>query len=363
MARRAKKGTISVENREGMLRLRLPRSWYKDQKNVVYFSLGIPDTPENRLIANAKKGIMESDYIYQRFDFSLNKYRFDIAPKNDDLSLLDIFIKYLDFKSRVLKHSSLKDLQLTLRRIKSMPKEILSSAEKIKLWLIENTTQDQSRRILMQISACCDWGIEQKFIENNPFKKLKKFKKISRDFPQAFTLKERDLIIQAFEVKYPAFADFVKFLFFTGCRPSEAIGLKWANVNLEERYLIIREVYVDNFWEKSTKTNQSRKFPINEQLYLIFKNIEHKQSKYDTVFVSPKGLPLNLHNFTNKNWTPLIKELGLQPRGCYHCRHTFISLCLYAHIPVQQVAKWVGSSSQTILAYYAAIFGTEIPNL
>lgn len=362
MAKRAKKGTISVENREGMLRLRLPRNWYNDNK-VHYLSLGISDNPENRLIANAKKGIMESDFIYQRFDFSLDKYKFDSAPKNNELTLLEIFIKYIDFKSHILKHSSLRDLDLALRRIKSMPKNILSSAEKIKLWLVENTTQDQARRILMQISASCDWAIEQKIIENNPFKELKKFKKNYNGFPQPFTLKERDLIIEAFEIKYPVLANFVKFLFFTGCRPSEAIGLKWENVNLKEKYFIIREVYVNNFWEKSTKTGQTRNFPINEQLRSIFEKIERKESKYNTVFVSPKGLPLNLHNFTNKNWTPLIKELGLQPRGCYHCRHTFISLCLYAHIPVHQVAKWVGSSPETILRHYAGIFGTEIPIL
>jgi integrase len=359
---RAKKGTISVENREGMLRLRLPRGWY--QKKIKYLSLGIPDTPENKLIATAKKAIMEADYIYQKFDFSLNKYRFDIAPeKEKQLTLLEIFAQYLSFKSHLLKHSSLRDLNLTLRRIEAMPKEILASAEKVKSWLIENTTQDQSRRILMQISACCDWALEQKLIINNPFKELKKLKKNASLKPQPFTISERDLIIRTFETKHPNFSSFVKFLFFTGCRPSEAIGLKWENVNLKEKYLTICEVYVNGHWEASPKTNQSRRIPINSQVSTILENIERKPSKYGTVFVSPKGLPLNLHNFTNQIWTPLIKNLAIKQRGCYHCRHTFITLCLDANVPIQQVADWAGTSPEIILKHYAGLTKTEIPLL
>lgn len=358
---KAKKGTISVQNREGMLRLRLPRSWYN---KIVYLSLGIPDTPENKLIAVAKKGIMESDYIYGRFDFSLDKYRFEPVPKNEELSLLDLFTQYISFKSRLLKHSSLRDLDLVKRRIEAMPKNISVSAEKVKSWLIETTTQDQARRILMQITACFDWGIEQKLISDNPYKKLKKFKNnYNSNQPNPFTVKERDLIIKTFEDKHPELANFVKFLFFTGCRPSEAIGLKWINVNLEEKYLMICEVFVNGYWEASTKTNSDRKIPINSQVYSILENIEHKPSKYGTVFVSPKGLPLSLHNFTNKVWTPLIKELSIKPRGCYHCRHTFITLCLDAGVPIQQVASWAGNSPDIILRYYAGLTRTEIPSL
>ena len=54
--------------------------------------------------------------------------------------------------------------------------------------------------------------------------------------PVAFTVEERDRIIAAFVndsrpgTDYRHYAPFVKFLFWTGCRPCEAIGLRWGSV-------------------------------------------------------------------------------------------------------------------------------------
>jgi integrase len=38
------------------------------------------------------------------------------------------------------------------------------------------------------------------------------------------------LIIEAFERDFPFYAPLVKFCFFTGCRPSEAIAVEWKDL-------------------------------------------------------------------------------------------------------------------------------------
>jgi integrase len=47
-----------------------------------------------------------------------------------------------------------------------------------------------------------------------------------------FSKQERDLIIQTFasDRYYSYYTPYVQFLFFTGCRPSEAIALKWEQI-------------------------------------------------------------------------------------------------------------------------------------
>ncbi len=89
---RAKKGTVTVQSHRGMLRLSLPRNWFNGKRK--YLILGLSDTAKNRDIALAKASIMQSDYIYERFDFTLDKYRLETAPENEQQSMLEIFQQF-----------------------------------------------------------------------------------------------------------------------------------------------------------------------------------------------------------------------------------------------------------------------------
>jgi integrase len=256
----------------------------------------------------------------------------------------------------------MKNLITVKGKLEKMPEPVLKSGKNIKAWLVEQNTEEQARRCLMQLKACCDWAIEQELMVENPFTTLKRLKR-SHDHehePNPFSLKERDLIIETFETLQPYYLNFVKFLFFTGCRPSEACALKWENIYFEEKYFVFCESLVEGHWSNSLKTQSQRRFPINEQLNIIL--LSQKQ-EYPTVFTSVKGNPIDLHNFANKVWSPLLKNLSIEYRGCYHCRHTFITLCLDSNVPIQQVAKWVGNSPEIILRHYAGLTKTEVPVL
>ncbi len=87
---------------------------------------------------------------------------------------------------------------------------------------------------MTNINVCCEWGVKSKLIELNPFQGMAKDIHIppseTTEYEiNPFTKEERDAIIQAFaESKlYSYYTPLVKLLFFTGCRPSEAISLQW----------------------------------------------------------------------------------------------------------------------------------------
>lgn len=356
---RAKKGTITIENFRGMLRLRLPRHWFNGKTK--WFSLHLPDTPENQKIAKAKANLMENDYIYERFDFTLEKYRFDTAPENPTLSILDIYLQYVDFKRHLVKQSSVHNFTTTINKLKEMPETVLKSPSNIRSWLVEHNTQEQARRVMQRLTTAYDWAIEQEISEEpNPFKKFKKLKKLSDPTPDPFTKEERDLIVKTFEDNDPYFANLVKFLFFTGCRPSEAFGLRWQNVDLVNSKIIFCEVVVMGHHQEGTKTEASRNFPMNNQLREI---LDDQPKINEQVFLSERGKPIDLHNFSERKWKPLLKTLPIRYRGCYHCRHTFITLCLDKNIAISQVAKWVGNSAEIILKHYAGLLKIDVPEL
>ena len=356
---RAKKGTVSVYSRAGILRLRLPRTWFNGQ--LKFLNLKIPDTPVNRTVAGSKARSMEIDFVLGQFDFSLDKYKLKTSNSNK-ISFVELFEKYMEFKFKVLQPSSHHNLRTTFNKLKQMPESTLSSPKKIRLWLLENGTQEQARRNLMRINQCYEWALDNQLVpEPNPFSKLRKIKKVSDPRKDPFTVNERDMIISAFERDEPFFADFVKFLFFTGCRPSEAAGLRWQNVDLLQGKIIFCEGAIDGKQKQGTKTGKDRIFPINQQLKSLLKG---RKRDYEHVFVSEKGKLISPHNFLNRKWKPVLKNILVRYRPTYTCRSTFISCCLEEGKRVDEVASWVGNSPDVLLKHYAGLINkSEVPNL
>ncbi|MBW4453063.1 MAG: DUF3596 domain-containing protein [Nostoc indistinguendum CM1-VF10] len=97
------------------------------------------------------------------------------------------------------------------------------------------------------------------------------------------------------------------------------------------------------------------------------------------VFTSPTGLPVHNSEFTNKVWkgrkdgqkvyrgivTTLVDEGKVQRYRClYNTRHTFISQCIEAGVPIPQIASWVGNSPEIIMRHYAGcVSSLEVPHL
>ncbi|MEM6452777.1 MAG: site-specific integrase [Cyanobacteria bacterium P01_D01_bin.105] len=188
-----------------------------------------------------------------------------------------------------------------------------------------------------------------------------KLKKVSNDEIdiQPFTREERDRVIAAFENNryYKYYAPLVKFLFFTGCRPSEALALPWKNVS-QSAILFDQAVVYDGVGlvvKKGLKTQKSRKFPINIQLQALMASLAREDVQpEELVFPSPKKKIISWGNFTTRSWKAVMDSLeDIDYRNPYQTRHTFCSLCREADISSLQIAKWVGNSPAMIDRVYA----------
>lgn len=106
--------------------------------------------------------------------------------------------------------------------------------------ITEITTVRQTKRYLQQISACLTWARKRRLIKENPlpgFISTLSTKRLNDEDTDIcpFSIAERDLIISAFKSgefeRYSGtrtrYADYIEFLFLTGARTSEALGLRW----------------------------------------------------------------------------------------------------------------------------------------
>jgi integrase len=160
----------------------------------------------------------------------------------------------------------------------------------------------------------------------------------------------------------------VQFWLLTGCRPSEAVGLRWRDIAPDFSHIVFngsiqhpsgKETRVDG-----SKNNKRRKFPCNQELVRLLKGIKPQNltDKDRLVFPSPiKGGAINYNNFTKQVWHKLVDPITEKTRqheqDCktttpYSCRDTFISEQVGKGVPSAVVAKWCDTSERVINSVY-----------
>jgi integrase len=361
-------GTITIVVTGERLRLRVPACLLPSNKPE-FISLELEDTPVNRLIAEARILAIRSDLLNGEFDTSLCKYgganrRKKI--KTDEIG--ELWLEYLKYKEKSVKASHYDHLAKGLGKfIQENPNQKLEEALAFREWLLDNTTIWMSKRILMYCNAAVEWGIKNKLVccDISPYagmaEDLPKHKWEREGNPNAFTLKEINQIRVAFaeheNVNINNYALFVDFLFLTGCRPSEAIGIRVKDIAPDRSHILfnggIVRVQGQEIRTVGSKNNKSRKFPINADLLQILdESIWENSHPDDLVFTSISGKTIRYSYFLQDIWKPIVKPIVGRDSSPYSCRDSFITHQLMQGIAPSTVCAWCDTSIKVIQKRY-----------
>jgi integrase len=370
---RGYKGSVSIINSNGRIQLRFH---YAGKRH--YLSTGWLDNAISRKLAELKAAEIEKDILYERLDVTLAKYKpasslstvTPVTPIQKTKPQLDeLWDKYSEFKKPQVSPSTYaKDFSKHRNHIAKLPTRSLDEASAIRDHLLSNLTPDAAKRCLTQLKACCNWAMDEGLIDTNPFAtmKIKVPKGTSEEQDvNPFTKEERDLIIRTFasDRYYSHYTNYVRFLFFTGCRPSEAVALKWKNITnsviqFRESVVVSEDGLV---LKEGLKTQRKRDFPINSEVKTILDEMKSEEDSPESlVFKSPKGKFIDHHNFANRAWKSILTKCHVPYRKSYQTRHTFISLSVEAHINSTAIGRWTGTSAKMIDNHYGA---TNFTNL
>jgi integrase len=371
------KGRVGVQVKEGRLRLNLPREWFGGEQKR--FALGIDATPSNLILAEQIARQVELDYLEDKFDPTLKRYKPQTKPAQiqivKPISLGDLWDRYQSYKAPGLKETTIVKIETFTKHIAKISNLDPCDALTVRERLRDITTNHQVKRILNEIDAAFKFGIKYKLIQeaSSPYSgmaaELPKFNYQVEPHPNAFSEKEMEEVIAAFQnhkgnwngrgvtgSSYAFYAPFVQFLFLTGCRPSEAIGLRWKSISgsCDEIEFNGSLLYMGNRWIQTTgsKNNKKRTFPCSLKLQNLL--LERKQDARSEalVFPSKKGKSINYTNFGNNAWKKVVSPIK-EDTTAYSCRDTFITLQLLKGIPAFVVAYWVDSSVEIIERFYA----------
>jgi integrase len=397
-------GTENVARDGNMLRLQFPSNvsqaiWGTRQK---YKSLGLSDTPENMAKAQEIARIAQTDLFRDELDVTLEKYSPFIFEKTlqqaeSTLEVFELCEKYVEEKVKPdLACGTQLIYKSYLGAIKTCSSaDIIKDAIKIKDSIRKTRAASQTRLILDFLHRVVEWGKRNELMPKNaenPYKELKQdvSGKASYQKPKhiqellghktdedrrAYSPHEAVAIIEEFAhhgKTKGVYKDLVEFLFLTGCRTSEALGLRWIDVSDDCSEITFRHSYCR--WSKELKDlktarhgKTSRKFPSGEKLKLLLLRIRSQIKDFnpkDYVF-NRNGSPINYTSFHaiwaghKDNRGGVIKRLikenkistYLKP---YSTRHSFITWQLAKGQTPANVAKLVGNTPEMIYQHYVS---------
>ncbi|MCP4006324.1 MAG: site-specific integrase [bacterium] len=175
------------------------------------------------------------------------------------------------------------------------------------------------------------------------------------------------------------YAAFFDFLIGTGCRPGEALALRWADLDLDSANATIRRSLSRGSDGKPTfkepKTAGSRRaVPLPKSLAAALRDHRRVQSERalklgaaydraaDLAFANAAGRPLEVRNLVNRHFKPALERAEL-PKivRLYDLRHTHATMLAAAGVNPKVVAERLGHSTtrQTLDTYSHVMPGMQ----
>lgn len=353
------KPIVGMTTDKGRLRLQ-----WKHEGKQYYLYLLLDDTKVNRVKAKDIQLLIEADIETGCLDTTLAKYRPHKATGKQlsDLTCSELFDDWLKYKTAYCDKRTIEYYKGVKRRLIQYfaNKRSRDITKKDTLgffaWLkTRDICGETFQRRLESLTACWNWAIENGYLTDNPWIGLSKLVKVpSKPKPKPFTLDEINRIVDGFNnhLRYSQLTPFIKFLFGTGCRTGEAIGLRWKNLSNDCSTCTISE-QLTRGKRKSTKTGKVRSFTLSPSTQQML--LEHRPSTYkpDDLVFKWNGKPINDINLVRRVWKPLLEQQGIPYRYLYNTRHTFISHCLEKGMNPVVIAQITGHDVNVLFNHYA----------
>jgi len=222
------------------------------------------------------------------------------------------------------------------------------------------TSQGLSARTVRYIHTILNEALDQaviwQMINRNPCKGLTLPKQVRQEM-KVLTQEQVKKLLKA--CIYNRFGVLFELLVISGMRSSEALALKWEDIDWKNNRITIQRALtrVKNKWEfKEPKTKHGRRtIPLPPEVMKDLREHKINQTKeklkaeeyndYDLVFACSNGNPLEERKIVTRYFKPLLKEAGLPDIRLYDLRHTCATLLLMAGENPKVVSERLGHAN------------------
>jgi integrase len=365
------RGSVSIEKDRNRIRLR----W---RYQATRYALNLFVHNKYNLLQAKKIAVqIEQDMVSGGFDRTLDKYRVNhLAKSPGEKTIVDLFVQWVsDYKNMDCDvHKNYHTVRAMIRRWGNI--DVNTIGKKLAL---EPLNEKNYNRRLTTLKNFLGWMVKNKHCSHNPLEDIerRKVKKTVNSKRLPFKEKEIEQILTAIKddkfcsvgvrFKHSHYYPFIYFLFRTGVRNAEAVGLRIGHIQMDDNYILIKEVLARSMSSsnasvrirKETKNGKVRMIPLTEDLVSILQPLMIGKDSDDLVFQSHTGKGLDDKMFQRRVFKPVLKALKIADRNLYACRHTFASKCIQSGLTPVATAFLLGNNPETALRTYTHML--EVP--
>lgn len=193
-------------------------------------------------------------------------------------------------------------------------------------------------------------------ISSNPITGVSRAKH-QKPLPDPFSREEVEVILGDMRQHFPEpIVNYVEFKFFSGLRTSESFGLRWQDVDLPGKHILVHRAIVRGIEKMNTKTNTARQVALNSRALAALQSQRAlTQMRGEHVFLDPRydTAWFEERAFRRSYWEPTLKRLSMRYRPPYNTRHTYATMMLMAGMTPAFCARQLGHSVEMFLRTYA----------
>lgn len=261
----------------------------------------------------------------------------------------NFYTEYIEYIKNTLSASYLRSVKLSLKILmedfgkdKKLSEISVKDAEDFKIRRIASAPKGYAvylRTLRAAFNIATDWDL----VTSNPFAKIK-FRKTQKIKPTYLTEEQFNKIIPL--TVNPDLKKLFIFCFYTGIRLSEAVNLRWRNINFKQKLLTIG----DN--EFTTKNARQRIIPLcNQVMAVLGPNFRGTPDTF--VFSKSNGFPFR-KEYVSKKFKEISRRAGLDEDVHFHSlRHSFASNLAMKGVPIVAIKDLLGHSSIVTTQIYS----------
>lgn len=286
-----------------------------------------------------KFGVLAKDYLSRHCELNCK-------PTTKALYENYLKVNLADLQRKIAKDISKRDFENLILKLKQ-----------------KGLTNKTINGIITFVQAVLNYGVEHKFLKNNP---VLKFKKLPQVKPPIYFLNEPQLevFLRLAKDLTPLYYTFFATAVFTGMRRGELLGLEWGDIDFKKAKIKVNKQIYKGI-KQATKTGKERMVDIPDNLLEILK--EYKKScktLTKLIFHNKEGNPLHPYNMEQWYFHPLIRrcndeldeENQIEKLRFHDLRHTYATYLLSKGIPVKYVQEQLGhSTARMTLDTYASV--------